>query len=352
MLQELSNKAAFLKRACLLSCGVTFIALAGCNNSGSTTTTTTSTPPNDTTTSAAPNGKKLTIAVIPKGTTHQYWKSVEAGARKAGAEFNADIIFKGPVKESDRAQQISIVEQFVSQGASAIVLAPLDEVALVKPVKSAAGKKIPVVIIDSALRGKAGTDFASLVATDNRQGGVLGGEQLARLLGGKGKVVLLRYQEGSASTDDREEGFLSVMKKNPGITVISDNRYTGATAGEAKDAALNMIDKLKEADGIFAPNESSALGMLLALRQAGLAGKVKFVGFDASPPLLEGLNKGEINALVAQNPTKMGYEGVKTAVAAIKGEKVLPLVDTGVTVITKENVGTPAIKEVLGQNKE
>jgi ribose transport system substrate-binding protein len=172
------------------------------------------------------------------------------------------------------------------------------------------------------------------------------------LLGGKGKVVLLRYQEGSASTGDREEGFLSVMKKTPGITIISENRYAGATAGEAKDAALNMVDKLKDANGIFAPNESSALGMLLALRQAGLAGKVKFVGFDASPPLLEGLKKGEINALVAQNPTKMGYDGVKTAVAAVKGEKVETSIDTGVAVITKENLDSAEVKEVLNENTD
>jgi ribose transport system substrate-binding protein len=324
------------------------MAIAGCNNGGNPNAESNSTSTGG---STASGGKQLTIAVIPKGTTHSYWKSVEAGAKKAGAEIGANIIFKGPVQESDRAGQISIVDQFVSQGSSAIVLAPLDNAALVKPVRNAKGKNIPVVIIDSSLKGTVGTDYASYVATDNTQGGVLAGQQMVKLLGGKGKVVLLRYQEGSASTAEREEGFLSVMKKTPGISVISDNRYAGATAGEAKDSALNMVDKLKEADGIFAPNESSALGTLLALRQAGLAGKVKFVGFDASPPLLEGLNKGEISALVAQNPTKMGYEGVKTAVAAVKGEKVETQIDTGVAVITKDNLKSPEVKEVLNENQ-
>lgn len=337
------------KRLFLLSCSVSLLTIAGCNNSSTTSGTQGAT----TSSTSGPNsgGDKLTIAVIPKGTTHSYWKSVEAGARKAGEELGVNVIYKGPLKEDDRAQQISIVEQFVSQGTSAIVLAPLDNAALVKPVRSAGAKKIPVVIIDSSLKGKAGQDYASLVATDNFQGGVLAGQQLAKLLGNKGKVVLLRYQEGSASTNEREEGFLSVMKKNPGITMLVQNRYSGATTGEAKNTAMNMVDQLKQADGIFAPNESSALGMLLALRQTNLAGKVKYVGFDASPPLLEGLNKGEINALVVQNPMKMGYEGVKNAVAAAKGEKVEPNIDTGAAVVTKENLATPEIKEILNMNK-
>jgi ribose transport system substrate-binding protein len=337
---------------------VPVLALVGCGNNAANNAAQTPGAANSTSNSTAGGGaggaggaKKISIAVIPKGTTHEFWKSCEAGARKAGAELGADIVFKGPVQESDRAGQIKIVEQFASEGTSAIVLAPLDEAALVKPVRGALAKKIPVVIIDSALKGTAGTDFASFVATDNRQGGVLAGREMVKILGGKGKVVLLRYQEGSASTQEREDGFLSEVKKSPGITVTVDNRYGGATSGEAKEAALNMVDRLREAQGVFAPNESSALGMLLALRQAGLAKKVKFVGFDASGPLLDGMAKGEINALVVQNPTKMGYEGVKTAVAALRGEKVAPRIDTGVQVVTQANRDTPASKEVLSGNQ-
>jgi ribose transport system substrate-binding protein len=111
---------------------------------------------------------------------------------------------------------------------------------------------------------------------------------------------------------------------------------------------MNIIDKLKEADGVFAPNESSTFGMLLALRQSNLAGKIKFVGFDTSPPLIEALEKGEIDALVAQDPTKMGYEGVKTLVAAIRGKQVPKTIDTGVRLITRENLNTPEIKKLLG----
>lgn len=289
------------------------------------------------------------IAVIPKGTTHSFWKSVEAGAKQAGSELGVEIIWKGPLKEDDRAQQIAVVQQFVSSGVSAIVLAPLDDTALRGPVKSAGERKIPVVIFDSALKGEPGKDFVSFVATDNKRGGTLGGEELARLLNGKGKVVLLRYSEGSASTAEREAGFMEVMKKNPGIAITVDNRYGGATVSSAQDTAMNLIDKIREADGIFCPNESSTQGMLLALRQTGLAGKKVFVGFDTSPALNAALNKGDIQALVAQNPTRMGYLGVVTAVKALRGEKVEQAIDTGCVLVTKANQNDPAVKAVLGK---
>jgi len=287
------------------------------------------------------------IAVIPKGTTHIFWKSVEAGARKGGQETGAEILWKGPLKESDRAQQIAIVEQFISDGVKGIVLAPLDDTALRRPVEAAKAKGIPVVIVDSALKGEAGQDFVSYVGTNNRLGGKMAAEEMTRLLGGKGKVLLLRYQEGSASTIAREEGFLEEIKKSPEIHMLAENRYGGATASEAQTTAMNMIDLVREADGIFCSNESLTFGMLLALRNSNLTGKAKFVGFDASDPLVEALKKGEIQALVAQNPTKMGEEAVKTLVAHLHGEKVPPSVDSGVALVTPANIGAPEIQELL-----
>ena len=287
------------------------------------------------------------IAVIPKGTTHSFWKSIEAGARQAGKELGVEIIWKGPLKEDDRAQQIGIVQQFVSSGVSAIVLAPLDEIALRGPVKSAMDRHIPVVIIDSGLKGEAGRDFVGFVGTDNQHGGSLAGDELVRLLHGKGKVVLLRVMEGSASTTDRETGFLEVIRKNPGITLTVENRYGGPTVSTAQDASLNLIDKVRDADGIFCPNESTTHGMLLAQRQTGLAGKKIFVGFDTSPVLNAALNKGEIQALVAQNPTKMGYIGVTNAVKALRGQPVDQAVDTGCVLVTKQNRDDPAVKAIL-----
>lgn len=297
-----------------------------------------------------PDTKKLKLAVIPKGTTHVFWKSVEKGARKAGEDLGVEIVWKGPLKESDRAQQIQLVQQFVSQGGdggiSGIVLAPLDDKALAAPVKASREKGVPVVIFDSALEGEAGRDFVSFVATNNEAAGRLGGEHLAKLMGNTGDAVILRYQVGSASTEAREKGCIDALKK-AGVTIASDNRYAGATSGEAKTQALNMIDAVRASRGVFCPNESSTLGMLLALRQTGLAGKVTLVGFDSSPPLVEALKKGEIAALVVQDPNRMGYKAVESLVKHLRGEKVEPTIDTGAVLVTKDNMEQPEIKKLI-----
>jgi ribose transport system substrate-binding protein len=175
----------------------------------------------------------------------------------------------------------------------------------------------------------------------------MAGEQLGKLLDGKGKVVLFRFKKGSASTGQREAGFLEAIKKFPNIQVIVDNRFSGTTAREAQSTALKMLDKLKEADGIFCSTEPSTLGMLLALKRNNLAGSKKFVGFDTSPGLMEGLRKDEIQALVVQNPKKMGHEAVKALVTKMKGETVPTVIDTGAAVITTENLDTPEVRALL-----
>ena len=292
---------------------------------------------------------ELTIAVIPKGTTHEFWKSIHAGAVKAERELNVKTIWKGPLKEDDREAQIRVVENFINTKVSGIVLAPLDETALRAPVAAAAKAGTPVVIIDSGLKSE---DYVSFVATDNYKGGFMGGEHLANLLHGKGKVVMLRYQEGSASTMEREKGFLDAIAKSPGIRVASANQYGGATKDTAYKASENLLNPLKEngkltVDGIFCPNESTTFGMLRALQNAGVAGKVLFVGFDSSEKLVEALRKGEINGLILQNPMKMGYLGVKTMVAHLKGQKVEKRIDTGVVLVTQETMEQPEVKDLL-----
>ena len=287
------------------------------------------------------------IAVIPKSTTQVFWKAVEAGAREGAKEAGVEMVWKGSLDEDDPAQQIKIVEQFVSAGVGGIVLAPIDDKALRRPVAAAMQKGIPVVIMDSPLKGEPVKDFVSTVSTNNHRGGEMAGEQLGKLLDGKGKVVLFRFKKGSVSTGQREAGFLEAIKKFPEIQVIVDNRYSGTTAREAQSTALNMRDKLKEADGIFCSTEPSTLGMLLALKRNNLAGSKKFVGFDTSPGLMEGLRKDEIQALVVQNPEKMGHEAVKALVAKMKGETVPTVIDTGAAVITTENLDNPEIRALL-----
>jgi ribose transport system substrate-binding protein len=262
------------------------------------------------------------------------------------------MIWKGSLKEDDPTQQIEIIEQFVAEGVGGIVLAPIDDTALKRPVAAAMQKGIPVVIMDSAPKGEPLKDFVCTVSTNNYRAGEMAGEQLGKLLHGKGKVVLFRYIEVCASTGQREAGFLAAIKKFPEIQVIVDNRYSGTTISEAHSAALNMLDKLKEADGIFCSNEPSTLGMLLALKQNNLAGSKELVGFDTSPGLVEGLKSGEIKALVAQNPKKMGREAVQALVAKMKGETVDAVIDSGAAVVTRENLGTPEIQALLVQSKD
>ena len=294
--------------------------------------------------------KRTTIAVIPKGTTHEFWKSIHAGAVKAAGELNVDIIWKGPLLENDREAQIAVMENMIARGVDGIVLAPLDNVALSAPVADAKRAGIPVVIIDSGLKSE---DYVSFASTDNYEGGSMAGARLAELLGGNGKVIMLRYQEGSASTMNREKGFLDAIAKHPEIEVVRENLYGGATTDTAQRASENLLEPLKDAeggltiDGIFCPNESTTFGMLLALQHNRLAGKVRFVGFDSSAKLVEALEKGEIDALTLQNPMKMGYLGVKTMVKHLNGMTVKKRIDTGVTLASKENMNQPEVKELL-----
>ena len=206
---------------------------------------------------------------------------------------------------------------------------------------------IPVVVIDSALNSKAPV---STVSTDNYKGGVLGARRLAEILGGKGRVILLRVLAGSASTEQREAGFLdTVAKEFPGIRVISSDQHAGATRDTAYRTSQNLLNRFgRDVDGIFAPNESSATGMLLALKDAGLAaGKIRFVGFDSGSQINAALRRGDLQGIVVQNPFRMGYLGVKTMVASLRGQQVEPVIDTGCVLVTRETMDQPAMADLL-----
>jgi ribose transport system substrate-binding protein len=292
----------------------------------------------------------LTIAVIPKGTSHAFWQSIHAGAAKAGKELGVTIVWRGPLREDERESQISEVERFVSSGVSGMVLAPLDEVALAQPVADAKHNNIPVVVIDSGLKGN---DYVSFVATDNRLAGRLAGEHLATLLHDKGRVVLLRYAEGSDSTLQREAGFLEAIQSRSGLQIVSANQYGGADVegaykkSEALLSGLKRADGTLDVDGIFTPNESTTLAMMRVLVDNGWSGKVKFIGFDASDSLLKGMRDGHLDAVVVQDPVKMGYLGVKTVVSHIHGEKVEPRIDTGVRLVSRAHMDDPDVQELL-----
>jgi len=214
--------------------------------------------------------KKWRVIVIPKGTTHQFWKTIHAGILRAADELgNVDVIWQGPQKEDDRIQQIQLVQNAIAARVDGIVLAPLDSHALVEPVEAAVAKGIPVVIFDSAVES---SKIVSHVATNNYHGGVLAARRLGELLEGQGKVIMLRYAVGSESTEQREKGFMDTLAKDfPKITMLSDGEYAGPTTDSAQQKAQSLVTRYRgEVDGIFCPNESCTFGMLRALDGAGM----------------------------------------------------------------------------------
>ena len=297
----------------------------------------------------AEEARKPVIALVPKGASHVFWKTVEAGAREAAGELGVELLWSAPAKEDDRAQQMAMVDTLILRKVDAIGLAPLDAVALRDKAARATEAGIPVAIFDSPLANPQGAAFA-YVGTDNFEAGKLGAKGLATALGGKGRVILLRYNPGSASTEQREEGFLAGIKEYPGIEVISSNQHGGVSIASALEKSKSLLLRYsgdKAPNGIFCANQSTTQGMLQALQQRGLAGKVTFVGFDPTLALVDALRKGEVQGLVAQNPFAMGRKTVQAAVAKLKGEPVAEKTDTGCVFVTPANVDQADIQAVV-----
>ena len=300
--------------------------------------------------STAAAGEPLKIAVVPKSVGNEYWSAVQAGAMKARADLAAEgvaveILWKGTEREDQIDKQKQIIADFVAQKVDALVIAPMHAQQLVPSVEAAARAKIPVVLIDSSVNT---TMVVGMVATDNYRAGTLAARCLAKALGGQGKVIMLRFQPGHSSTAPRERGFLDTLQKYPGIEVVSADQYAGATTETGKKAAKVLLEQFgANLKGVFTPNLISTEGMLGALRESGLAGKVNFVGFDASTENIEALRKGEMQGVVVQQPFMMGYTGVRTAVAALQGKLVDKEISAEVALVTKENLDTPEIQRLL-----
>ena len=295
----------------------------------------------------APPGKdrKLTLAVIPMGTTHEFWKSIHAGALTAARELGVEIIWKGALKEDDRNEQIQIVETLANAGVDALVLTPMDDRALVAPVVEAKRVGIPTVIFNSALQGD---HHVAYISTDNFKGGVLAAEYVGSLLNGKGNVILIRVIASVEGSTKREEGFLQTLRtKFPDIRILSDNQYAGVTTETAYQLSENLLNRYADVQAIFTPNESSTFGCLRALEDHGLAGKIIHVGFDSSKKLIEALEARKIKGLILQDPVGMGYQSVRTAVAYLKKQPYEKFIDTGVFLATPDNMNEPLMKKLL-----
>jgi ribose transport system substrate-binding protein len=287
------------------------------------------------------NQKKV-IGVVPMGRSHMFWQSVHAGAAKAAQEYGVDIEWNGPANESDKATQLQIVETMINKRLDGIALAPIDRKALVSVVDRAAREGIPVIIFDSPID----TDtFVSQVATDNYRGGEIAAQRVGEITGGKGKVVIVAVQIGSASSMAREQGFEEYVKKNlPGIQIV-DKRYGDADVAKSLRVAENMLTAYPDLTAMFGSNESSTVGAAQALKAR--SSKVKLVGFDSGPTLLADLRSGVIDSLVVQHPFRMGYEALTAAVRKLKGEQVQKVQNLEPRLVTVQNVDTPEIQEQI-----
>ncbi len=296
--------------------------------------------------------KQFRIAVIPKGTSHDFWLSVRHGAETAAKELgNVEVIWKGTQKEDNKQGQILILDSFIVQGVDGICLAPIDREAMIPVVSRAKDLKIPTVVFDSGLADE--NVYVSYVATDNYKGGVMAAQRMGKVLGGKGNVIMLRYQAGSQSTENREKGFLETLAKEfPGIKVLSDNQRATSNINEAKLKSNSMLLKFKsELDGVFTVCEPHNKGMLAALEDNKLTSKVKFIAFDSSPRMIEGLANDTVHGVVLQDPVNMGYVAVKTMAAHLGGQEVPKRISTGEYVATAENRNEKKMASVLNPEK-
>jgi ribose transport system substrate-binding protein len=288
--------------------------------------------------------KQRRIAVIPKGTAHVFWQSVHAGAAAAGQEFHEEILWDGPPNETDYSRQLEIFDSMLNRHVDGVVVAAADKTILNASLDRAAQEKVPVVVFDS---GVDSTNYVTFVATNNFEAGQMGARKLGELLGGKGSVAMIEHAPGSASTMDRERGFKDVMAREfPGMKIVAE-QYSMSDRAKGMAATENILTAHPNLDGLFASSEPSSVGAAQALKSRGLAGKTRFVAFDSSEGLVEDLQAGVIDALVAQDPFKIGFEGVRAVTEKLNGKTPPKKMDLSATVITKADLEKPEIKQLL-----
>ena len=290
------------------------------------------------------SGKKKTIAVVPKGTSALFWVSVHAGAAAAADQFGVNIVWNGPAQETEYDRQVQIVDSFIARHVDGIALAAAERKALVPPLNRAAQAGIPVTVFDS---GVDTMNYMTFLATNNFEGGQMGARELGRLLNGKGTAALVMHAPGSASTMDRERGFDEVMKSEyPHIQIVA-RQYGLSDRAKAMTATENILTAHPDLNGIFASSEPSSVGAALALKSRGAAGSVKFVAFDSSESMIQDMKAGVIDAMVVQDPFRMGFEAVRTLVDKLNGKTPPKHVDLSAHLIRREDLDKPEVRKLL-----
>lgn len=301
-----------------------------------------------------PSMKKnvLKIVVIvhkPEGFHNAFWDALQMGARKAAKEKGAELFYAGiPLEYGDKRVegQTAVFEKFINMGVKGIVFTPCDRIGMVRAVKNAVLKGVKVVAIDSPIESNLPE---TVIATNNYEAGLIAAKHMIKLLSGKGKVVLMRHPaKDNKATRDRELAFIDGLKIfAPDIKIVSTEEYGGATLETDYPSAKRILNKYKDLDGVYAISGTGTVAFVRAIDELKLSGKIKLIGWDASPEALEGLKKGIASAIVQQNPERMGYEGVFAVISAINGEKIKKKIDTGVTLVTLDNIDTPEVKKLI-----
>jgi ribose transport system substrate-binding protein len=289
------------------------------------------------------------IAVVPKATSHLFWVSIHAGAMAAGHDLGVEVLWNGPATETDYSRQIEIVDSMIARHVDGLALAAQDRTAMDGSLDRAAKEGIPVTVFDS---GVDSTNYMTFVATNNYEAGQMAARKLAELLHGKGSIAMVLHVPGSFSTMEREHGFEEAMAKEfPKIQIVQ-KQYGMSDRSKAMAAAENILTAHPNLDGIFGSTEPSSIGTALAIKSRGLSGKIKFVAFDAAEGMIEDLKSGTIDALVAQDPFRIGYEAVKTLVDKLNGKNPPKRIDLSARVITKADLDKPDIKALLNPRVE
>ena len=309
------------KRGCFLALSLSLLLSVGCRRSD-----------------------KKRIGVVPKAVAHVFWQSVHAGAVAAGREADVEIEWIGPPQETDFSRQIEIVDSMINGRVNGIVLAPTEATALVNVVERAGKAGIPVAIFDSGINTE---QYVSFVSTNNYEAGVLAAKKLAELLDSKGKIAVVKMVPGSSSTMQREQGFEDTLAKEFPEIEIAAEQYCMSSRARALAVSENMLTANPDLDALFASAEPGTVGAAKAIQSRGLAGKVKFVGFDFSDTIEKDLRAGVIDALVVQDPFNIGYTAVKVVVEKLNGGTPGKRVETPVHVVTLAELDRPEIDELL-----
>jgi ribose transport system substrate-binding protein len=292
------------------------------------------------------SGATIRLAVIPKSVGLDYWEKVHKGAQCAAAqERGVNVVWNGVSDETDVAGQIDLLQNYIGQGVNGLVYAATDSTALTEISTTASNAGIKVLNIDS------GTDpqpkNVPLLATDNVKGAKLAADALSKAIGPKGgKIAVIAFHAGSQTNDERVEGFTAGLKKHPKLKLV-ETQYSENDYNQALTVTQNVLTAHPDLVGIFAANEASDVGAVEAVRLAHRAGKVKIVGWDTSPDEVEGVRTGMVSALISQNPFRMGYDGVRAAVAQIRDHKRPTSQDTGVVVVTKKNLDDSKVRQFV-----